>query len=330
MPLAIRQRLKRNPSMLSLWGHILLRSFSLLVMGIILANAEGGSAALMHGLSSSLWGVIGLVGAILLWNVYTRVGRTTAIALKSLGAAMIVFDFAIYRRATPAGPAWLQFHYPEILGLIAFTYFATCLLYVPTRRWLWAPLVWFVLLVTYNAACILRWLPGQHASIWVWPFSNGCMASLVMAGVVASSIFLGQHRWSAPWQRIQLALLMAVLTFVAGWLLRPLGISKIRATPTWALWTIAADCALFTLLYWLCDMRKWTGWAWLFRPAGSNTLLTYLLPDLYYFVAWLAGFGWVLEHFNAGWPGIFRALGFTVGILLLSRLVTRAGLRMQL
>jgi heparan-alpha-glucosaminide N-acetyltransferase len=330
LPIAIRQRLKRNPSVPALWGHILLRSLALLVMGVILANAEQGDAALMHGLSSNLWGVIGLVGAILLWNVYTRVSERTALLLKCLGAGMIVFDVAIYRRATPAGPSWLHFGYPEILGLIGFTYFATCLLYVPTRRWQWAPLAWLAVMVGYNSACILRWVPGQHASIWIWPFSNGCMVTLVMAGAVASTIFLGQHRWKTPGQKIQLALLMAVLAFAAGWLLKPLGISKIRATPTWALWTIAADCALFALLYWLCDVRKWSAWAWLFRPAGSNTLLTYLLPDLYYFLVSLAGVGWVLGHWDAGWPGIVRAICFTIGILLLSRMVTKAGLRMQL
>jgi amino acid transporter len=117
---------------------------------------------------------------------------------------------------------------------------------------------------------------------------------------------------------------------IAGWFLRPLGISKIRATPTWALWTVAACCVLFTLLYWLCDVKKQTRWAWLVRPAGSNTLLTYLIPDLYYFLAGLTGTAWLLDHWNHGWPGILRALAFTVAMLLVAHAATRAKLRMQL
>lgn len=329
LPIAVKQRLKRNPSMPALWLHVVLRSLALLVLGLILANAERGDPARMH-MNPNAWALLGLLGGILLWNVYTGVSSRIVFWLRSFGAALIIRDFAIFRRATPTGEAWIKFSYPEILGLIGLTYFAVCLLYIPTRRWRFAPIFWFLALVAYNAACVAKWLPLDHVSMYAWPFGNGALPSLIMAGVVASYIFLGDHRWNTPWQKIQLALLMAVLTFVAGWLLAPLGISKIRATPTWTLWTIAACCALFALLYWLCDVRKWTGWAWLVRPAGSNTLLTYLVPDIYYFLAGLTGLEYLLGHWNAGWPGIIRAVCFTIAILLIARLLTKARLRMQL
>ncbi|HEX6771396.1 MAG TPA: DUF5009 domain-containing protein [Acidobacteriaceae bacterium] len=329
LPIAVKQRLKRNPSMPALWLHVVLRSVALLVLGLILANAERGDPARMH-MKPNAWALLGLLGGILLWNVYTGVSHRVVLWLRCIGAALIVFDFAIFRRATPTGEAWIKFSYPEILGLIGLTYFAVCLLYIPTRRWRFAPIFWFLALVAYNAACVAKWLPLDHVSMYAWPFGNGALPSLIMAGVVVSFIFLGDHGWKTPWQKIQLALLMAVLTFVAGWLLAPLGISKIRATPTWALWTTAACCALFALLYWLCDVRKWTGWAWLVRPAGSNTLLTYLVPDVYYFLAGLTGLEYLLGHWNAGWPGITRAVCFTIAILLIARLLTKARLRMQL
>jgi heparan-alpha-glucosaminide N-acetyltransferase len=87
---------------------------------------------------------------------------------------------------------------------------------------------------------------------------------------------------------------------------------------------------LFSALYWICDVRKQTGWAWLVRPAGSNTLLTYLVPDVYYFLAGLMGFESLLGHWDAGWPGIIRAVCFTIAILLIARVLTKARLRMQL
>ncbi len=87
---------------------------------------------------------------------------------------------------------------------------------------------------------------------------------------------------------------------------------------------------LFTALYWLCDVKKQTRWAWLVKTAGSNTLLTYLIPDVYYFLVGLTGTAWLLGHWNHGWPGIVRALAFTVAMLLLSHAATRARLRMQL
>jgi heparan-alpha-glucosaminide N-acetyltransferase len=329
MPIAITQRLKRNASVASLWMHVLLRAIALLVLGLILANAERGDRARMH-IAPVLWALLGLAGAILLWNVYRGLSSRVVLLLRSTGAALIVIMFAIFRRSTPGGERWINFSYPEILGLIGLTYFAVCLLYIPTRRWRVAPVVWLIVLVAYNAACIARWMPFAHVPMYIWPFGNGAMASITMAGVVTSLIFLGEHRWKTPWQKIQLALLMAIACFAAGWLLKPFGISKIRATPTWSLWSVAASCALFTALYWICDVRKQTRWAWLLRPAGSNTLLTYLVPDIYYFLAGLMGIEYLLGEFNAGWPGIIRAVAFTIAVLLVAMGLTKARLRMQL
>lgn len=329
LPLAVRQRLRRNPSAAGLWLHIVLRSAALVVLGLILANVDNCDRARMH-LSPWLWALFGLGGAILLWNVYSALSARTILVLRSVGAALLIFVFAVFRRSTPAGEAWIKFSYPEILGLIGLTYFAVCLLYIPTRRWRFAPLAWLIVLAAYNAACCAHWLHPNRVPIYFWPFDNGAMASLVMAGIVTSLIFLDDGRIARPARKMLLGLLMAVLAFIVGWLLRPLGISKIRATPTWALWTVAVSCLLFTALYWLCDLKKKTRWAWLVRPAGSNTLLTYLIPDIYYFFVALTGTAYLQEHWNQGWPGVIRAAVFTVAVLLVAHAATRARLRMQL
>ncbi|MGC2297223.1 MAG: DUF5009 domain-containing protein [Acidobacteriaceae bacterium] len=329
LPLAVRQRLRRNPSVSGLWLHVALRSGALVALGLILANVDYGDQARMH-LSPYLWALLGLGGAILLWNVYTGLSGKVVLTLRMAGAALLVFVFAIFRRVVPAGEGWIDFSYPEILGLIGLTYFAVCLLYIPTRRWRLAPLAWLIVLVTYNSACSAHWIRIHHVSLYLWPFGNGAMASLIMAGIVTSLIFLDEGRISGPARKMQLGLLLAILAFAGGWLLRPLGISKIRATPTWALWTVGACCLLFTALYWLCDVKKHTGWAWLVRPAGSNTLLTYLIPDIYYFLVALTGAVYVQEHWSQGWPGVIRAAVFTVAMLLIARAATQARLRMQL
>jgi heparan-alpha-glucosaminide N-acetyltransferase len=320
LPLAVRQRLKRNPSTAGLWLHVALRSAALVAIGLILANVELCDRARMH-LSPYLWALAGLGGAILFWNIYTGLSIRVVLILRLMGAALLIFVFAIFRRAVPGGEAWIDFSYPEILGLIGLTYFAVCLLYIPTRRWRLAPLIWLIVLVAYNSGCCAHWIRIDHVPLYLWPFGNGAMASLVMAGIVTSLIFLDDGRIGGPVRKIALGLGMAVLA---------LGISKIRATPTWALWTVTACCMLFSALYWLCDVKKHTGWAWLLRPAGSNTLLTYLIPDIYYFLVALTGTAYLQEHWNEGWPGVLRAAVFTVAMLLIAHAATRARLRMQL
>lgn len=333
IPLAVKQRLNRNASVSRLWMHVILRSISLIVMGLILANADKGDPGRI-GLSHDAWGLLGLTGAVLFWSVYSGSERGVKVhkALRFVGLALIVVMYAIFRRVTRSGEiGWIDGSYPEILGLIGYTYLAVCILYIPTRRWLWAPVGWFVVLTTFCALCTAKIIVmPHHLPLYFFPFDNGAMASIVMAGIVTSSIFLGAHRWPTVREKMLLAIGFGIAALVAGWFMTPLGISKIRATPTWCLYSIGAFALLFTALYWICDVKKKTGWAFFVRAAGSNTLLTYLLPDFYYFICGLIGFSYFDRRFHYGWPGAVRAAVFTAVMLGLASLLTRLKVRMQL
>jgi predicted acyltransferase len=333
LPLSVTQRLKRSASQRALWAHVGQRFLSLLVLGLILANAEKATPALT-GMSGSVWGLCALVCAALYLNVYMPSKRWPhySTVLRTLGLAGVVVLLALFRRTTPQGQvAWIDFRYPEILGLIAFAYLSVCILYIPTRRWRWAPLVWFALLVAlccFSTAKMLA-LP-VHLPLYVWPFGNGSSALLVMAGVIASSIFLGEGARSNLRRTMLLAAGFALVMFAAGRLLTPLGISKNRATPTWALYCVGAGILVFALLYLACDVKQWTKWAFFVRPAGSNTLLTYLLPDLWRYSIASMGIVAYEAHFSTGWQGVVKTCLFTVLILSISGAMTKAKVRLQL
>jgi hypothetical protein len=154
------------------------------------------------------------------------------------------------------------------------------ILYIPTRRWVWMQPAWLVLLA---ALCVLSTAGilafPNRVSLYLRPFGNGAMACIIMAGVVTSSICLGSRSPLNPRRVIGFAAFFGLL-LTAGRVLTPLGISKIRATPTWSLYSIGAAVLVFALLFWICDVKRRTGWAFFIRPAGENTLTTYLLPDL--------------------------------------------------
>jgi predicted acyltransferase len=122
----------------------------------------------------------------------------------------------------------------------------------------------------------------------------------------------------------------ALITLVLGRLLTPLGISKIRATPTWTLYSICASVLVFSALYWICDVKRWTRWAQFVRPAGANTLLTYLLPDIWYFFFAAIGVTYLDVHWSYGFPGIVKTLVFTGLMLAASAALTKAKVRLQL
>ena len=333
LPLSIAQRLKRNSSVLALWVHVIVRVLGLLALGLILANAEKADPARM-GIRGSTWALLGLLSVALYLNVYVKSERYPGYSriLRLLGLAGVIALYAIFRRTAHDGhAAWIDGHYPEILGLIGYGYLAVAILYIPTRRWWWASYVWFVLLVTL---CVLS--TGKiiafprHIPLYFWPFGNGAEACIVMAGVIASSIFLGRDLRPSPQRAMSVAVGFGLLMLAAGRALTPFGISKIRATPTWSLYSIGAAVLLFTLLYWICDVKKWTRWALPVRAAGANTLLTYLLPDLWYFLMVSLGITFLDTHFNWGWPGVVKTLVFTFFILAVAAGLTKAKLRLQL
>ncbi len=285
-----------------------------------------------------MWGLCALIFACLYLNVYRKSQRFSRYArcLRAVGLIGVIVAFLIFRRTTSAGlTAWIDPGYPEILGLIGYTYLAAAVLYIPTRRWRWAAPAWFLLSLALCVATAARVIVLPRYFQWyVWPFSNGAMVCLVMAGVVTAQIFFGLHPTvnSRPAVRNATftAISFALIALVAGWLFAPLGISKIRATPAWVLWNIGAAALVFTLLYWICDRRGATAWASLVRPAGSNTLLTYLLPDLWYFLLGTVGLTYFDTHFAFGWAGVIKSVVFTLLMLAFASILTRARIRLQL
>ena len=333
LPIAIRQRLKKNPSLPALWGHTLLRSLCLVVLGVILANAREGDPALMH-LPSFAWTLLALLGISLYLSVYNGNERHVAVyrSLRIAGLILTIVMLALFRRITQDGRvAWLDFSYLEILGLLGCTYFAVSLLYIPTRRWPWAPTAWFVLLTGFSVLCAARWFVFErHVPLYLWPFGDGTMAFIAMAGVVTANIFFGERSGDSPGYKLLVGSCFGIALLAAGRIFTSLGISKIRDTPTWGLYSTGAAVLLFTFLFWLCDVRRHTTWASFVRPAGANTLLTYLLPDYWFFLISLTGFTWFDSHFNQGLIGTIGAALFTGVILTLAAQFTRLRIRLQL
>jgi heparan-alpha-glucosaminide N-acetyltransferase len=321
IPLAIRNRLKQSDSMLRLWGHIFIRSISLVVIGLVLANADAADPN-ATGLPPGLWALLAVTGGILFWLKYPEKRFRF---LKYAGLALLIVMLFLFRRQTKTGEAWLDFSYPEILGLIGRAYLAACILYVPFRKRPWAPAMWLVILTALNIATRTGMRsPEQFLSYWVWPFDSGELPSIVIAGIVASQIFTlaTTFRTKALWASGYAAMLLA-----GGQAFAFLGISKNAATPAWCLYCSGIAVLLFLAIYWLADVKQWRAWAAFAKPAGSNTLLTYLLPDLYYFASLPIAFSLPWRN---GWPGALRSLLFTACILGVSYLLTKRNIRMQL
>jgi hypothetical protein len=300
------------------------------VLGLVLANADKADDRLMP-IAANWWAFTALIGAFLFWNDYPRETKNAMLprALKAIGLVTMIVMFAIFRRTAEEGKtAWIDTSYWEILGIIGWAYLSACVLYLPMRGRQWAPTLWFVLLLALNVASnagVIRW-PAQ-VPVYVWPFGAGDSCLIVMAGVMITQIFsdmTGERRLA---QKLTLAFSLTCVCLVLGWVLTPLGISKNNGTPTWCLYSVASSIVIYSALYWICDLKGETRWAWFVRPAGSNTLTTYLIPDLYYFAFASVALPASLHH---GWPGVVKAVVFAFVVLGVAAAATSAKVRLRL
>ncbi len=117
---------------------------------------------------------------------------------------------------------------------------------------------------------------------------------------------------------------------MVAFLLRPAyKISKIYATPSWALYSAAICVLLFAALYWLVDVRKQWRWTGLLAPVAANPLLTYIIPYIVY-AAMQALHLSLPEALGHGAAGLLWAVAYSCAVVALAAGLGRMGLKLQL
>src|SRR5208283_3606068 len=91
IPLAVSRRIAKGDSAGRLWWHAIVRSLSLVVLGLLLANLHLLDPRLT-GIGATLWSAMAFTGVILLWNVYPRSGGHDSLYrfLKGAGALLLI------------------------------------------------------------------------------------------------------------------------------------------------------------------------------------------------------------------------------------------------
>lgn len=189
------------------------------------------------------------------------------------------------------------------------------------------------------AICIAFYAVGKLAvveqSVWLHWISaqrgNAAHTSIVLCGLVVTLIFFDKQKETLDRVRFFQGFIFTALLFLAGYFLRPwFKISKIYATPTWCLYSASFCTLLFMFLYWLIDKKGIQKWTNFFRPAASNPLLTYIIPDIIYFLTTLLGISLFPGQLKYGLPGILWSAFFAVAVMGIVILLNKMKLRLQL
>ena len=331
IPLAIRAREAHGDSIRAILLHVAIRTAGLVLLGVFMVNGEEMNRE-ANLLAPRLWEFLLYVAIILIWNRYPKAENNRKYLWWGLRIAGFVILFVLwqtFRKGETGALTGMTHSWWGILGLIGWAYLLAVLAYLLFREnptAIAAVLALFIIMTlglrseNIHLPAFLGWLKGQIGHL--------VHASLTIAGMLLAILFTDKTPADTPRKRIIWMVAVGIFALLAGYFLRPLhGISKIHATPSWALFSITICCFIFPLIYWLVDVKGVSKWATFLEPAGKNPLLTYILPALFFSIV---GYSWMPEVLSSGGPGIVKSVVFALFILWLAALLTRLRIRLQL
>jgi heparan-alpha-glucosaminide N-acetyltransferase len=283
IPFALGGRLRRGQAPGQVWRHVVLRSLALVVMGVLMVNAEHGVSG---WLSAPVWNVLATLGVLLVWGVPEEGwGRIRRSWLRAAGSALLLFVALVYRNPEVTGWIHLRPYWWGILGLIGWAYLGAATLYLLAggRPAILAGAIGLFYCVTLaDAAGSLAWLSALRPLVGAVVGTHG---ALVLAGALLG-VLLRRHlqEGGSAWRFAVWTLGYATALGVAGLLLRSLNgvhpafiISKNHATAPWGLVSSALTAGAWVAVFVAADILGRRRWPRSFAIAGENPLVAYLM-----------------------------------------------------
>jgi len=333
IPFSINKRFKEGDSILQIIKHIIIRTAGLLILGVLMVNM-GGFNESAAGINKQLWIILVFMAVIIVWNVYPQKSGNEKIfftLLKIIGTIILISLAFIYKGGDDENIRWLQTSWWGILGLIGWAYLASSVVYLFLRKY---PAAITACMFIFSLSYIAE-KAGMFGNI---PFFNnillpgmqiGSHASIATAGILLS-VILTSTRFDTLRKKTTAMLVYSLFLLVTGILYYPLyGINKNLATPAWCFLSAFVCVILFLMLYYLTDIKKYYKWSGILKPAGTNPLLAYILPSIFYALITLTGFTFYSEIAD-GITGVFRSVIFTFIILGITHLLTKLNIRLHL
>ncbi len=284
IPFAFSARAKKNESMGQLAIHILTRTISLLIIGVFMINASESFNAELTGMNKTLWVVLGYISVFLIWNKYPKESKIHY--LKYLGIVLLIVLAIIFRGGTLENPTRIEKGWWGILGLIGWGYFAAAFTYLFLKDKLWPTVLVWVAFLALNVLSQLNLTDFLNPLKPIFGVVlSGNVPLIVISGLIIG-ILLKQYRTDYT-KFLKLIIPIGIGSLVLAFVLHHwFIISKIKATPSWGMLCTGISILVFALLFYLLDVKQKTKIFSVFKPAGENSLSTYLAPDIVYYLLW--------------------------------------------
>ncbi len=291
VPFAITKRISQGLTQPDNIKHIIYRTVSLLVIGILMLNTSRVDSELT-GIGKNLWALLMYLAVFLVWNNYRNKDEKpfTVTGFRLAGVGLLLVLIFKFRSGQPENDGSLITGWWGILGLIGWGYLAAGLTFILCRNSIPLTASVAALFLGLNVLSTLGLTAFMDP---VRPFLgvivDGNVPFIVISGMVAG-LMVRKSADTGYKPLIRNLIIAGVLILAAGFFLRKWFIlSKIQATPSWGLVCTGISFLVFTIIYITADVFKKTRWADFFRPAGENSLTTYLAPDILYQLIWMGG-----------------------------------------
>jgi predicted anti-sigma-YlaC factor YlaD len=124
--------------------------------------------------------------------------------------------------------------------------------------------------------------------------------------------------------------LIALALFALGFYTRNFWIiAKLGATTPWLFLCSGITIVAFIMIYWLADLKGKAKWFSFIKPAGTDTLLCYLIPYFAYATVVLFSISWP-EFMLTGIVGLIKSFVFVLLCVAITGFLSKNGVRLKL
>jgi len=348
IPFALGGRLARGEAMWRIALHVLVRTLSLLALGIMMVNESPDTKTM--GWSATGWTALMYFSALLACCGIAPPSRTEATAdtkrrwqwvsraVRGVGLVTLFWLACAFRgkhgeRIITFSPFSIHHDWYGILGLIGWAYAVGALAYLLFRTHRTALMACLALLMCLYPADKTGLFDGLALSNLVGIGETlGSQGAITVAGVLLASILLTTDTATVA-ARVRFTLLFIAGGAAAAILTKGLyGINKNEATPAWCFWSCVVTAAFWLIFYLVTDVRRVPGISRPFVVAGQNVLLAYLISEgSESFLSVLHLGDWYDNLGSASLAGACaRSASCGVVILAMTAGLNRAGFRLKL
>jgi predicted acyltransferase len=291
IPFAFSKRFSSGQSTYEISRHILTRSLSLIVIGVLMLNS-GRVNPELTGISKNLWAILMYLGVFLFWNDYPdRENKFfTITGLKFTGLAIFVFLIFKFKSGQSENNGSLVTSWWGILGLIGWGYLVSAFIYVLCRDSILKTSLFALFFLAMNMLSdwkLLNFLDPLKPVFGI--IIDGNVPFIVLSGLIGGLIIKKISVLDFK-KVIPIFIGLGVFCIISGFILRKwFIISKIQATPSWGMICTGISFLVFILLYWIIDARDKIRCASFLQPAGGNSLTTFIASYILYCLIWSSG-----------------------------------------